>query len=278
VPVHDGVELARRRALQTAALRPPRGEAGTLAAALAREQEAKARVHTEDIESGRVQGRELADAYLGRAINHSNLDRPQQALDDLGRALALDPTLSDAYLTRGQVYSNLQRYAEALADFATVQRLDPDSSELLRSRGHLHFLRGDYRAARADFRALVERTQDANQQHAAIWLYLATRRMGEDGRAAVSGLTARGDLAQWPGPALLLFMGESTPQQVLAAAWSFDPKTEVLNLCEAWFFLGHHYLLEGQAERAREAFENAVATGVKYYLEYKFSRIELAQR
>jgi lipoprotein NlpI len=146
---------------------------------------------------------------------------------------------------------------------------------LLRSRGRVQFLRGDYRAAQADFRALVARTEGTDRLHAAIWLYLATRRSGEDGGAAVSALPASGDLSEWPGPALMLYLGEVTPQQMLAAAWSFDPKTEVLNLCEAWFFLGEHYLLEGEPERAREAFERSVATGIKHYLEYSVSRIEL---
>jgi lipoprotein NlpI/transglutaminase-like putative cysteine protease len=275
VPVRDGAQLARPRALQAAALRPAGDNAEDVAASLDREQEAKARVDTEDIESGRLQGHALAGAYLSRAIHYSNLDRLQEALDDLGRAVELDPAFSGAYLTRGQVYEKLQRYTEALADFTTVQRLDPDSGSLLRSRGRVQFLRGDYRAAQADFRALVARTEGTDRLHAAIWLYLATRRSGEDGGAAVSALPASGDLSEWPGPALMLYLGEVTPQQMLAAAWSFDPKTEVLNLCEAWFFLGEHYLLEGEPERAREAFERSVATGIKHYLEYSVSRIEL---
>jgi len=75
----------------------------------------------------------------------------------------------------------------------------------------------------------------------------------------------------------MLLLGEITPDEMLAAAWSFDRKTEVMNLCEAYFFLGHYRLLAGDREGARRAFQSAIATGVKHYLEYASAKIELGR-
>ena len=196
---------------------------------------------------------------------------------DLANAIQADPTLAAAYLTRGEVYTRLGRYDDALADFEQVRRLDPDSRGLPRSRGHASFMRGDFRAAQADFRRVAEERGGEEQLHALIWLYLATARLGEDGRATISALPAGADLSQWPGPAVMLLLGEATPEEMLAGAWSFERKTEVLNLCEAYFFLGHYRLLAGDREGARRAFQDAVATGVKYYVEYASAKLELGR-
>jgi lipoprotein NlpI len=63
----------------------------------------------------------------------------------------------------------------------------------------------------------------------------------------------------------------------LAGTWSFDRKAEVLNLCEAYFFLGHYRLLAGDREGVRRAFQPAVATGAKHYLESSSAKIELGR-
>jgi lipoprotein NlpI len=278
--VAGGVELARTRAVESRQLQSStldREIVAEVGAAIDRELEAAVQSLSEPISSGRLEGVELGRALVSRGIAYSNLERPQEALEDLTGAIQAAPALADAYLTRGEVYTKLGRYEEALADFEQVRRLDPESAGLPRSRGHAQFMRGDFRAAQADFRRAVEQRRDEDQLHALIWLYLASARLGEDARAIVSALPAGADLSQWPGPALMLLLGQATPEEMLAGAWSFERKTEVLNLCEGYFFLGHYRLLAGDREGARRAFQDAVATGVKHYVEYASAKIELGR-
>jgi lipoprotein NlpI len=277
--VPNGVQLARKRAIESRQLSSAadREIVNEVGAASDREQEASVQALSEQISSGRLTGAELAAALRSRAIAYSSMERLSLALDDLANAIQADPTLAAAYLTRGEVYTRLGRYDDALADFEQVRRLDPDSRGLPRSRGHASFMRGDFRAAQADFRRVAEERRGEEQLHALIWLYLATVRLGEDGRATISALPVRADLSQWPGPAVMLLLGEATPEEMLAGAWSFERKTEVLNLCEAYFFLGHYRLLAGDREGGRRAFQDAVATGVKYYVEYASAKLELGR-
>lgn len=263
---------------QGAGLQAPalsRDDTSQIVAALDREQEGKVRALSEEIASGHLSGKPLADTLENRAIAYSNLDHTEPALADLTRAIALDPEAASARITRGEVHTKRGEYEPALVDFAAAARLEPGNEGLFRSRGHAYFLKGDYRAAQSDFRHVADRTGGEAQLHALIWLYLSSQRLGEDGRGIVAAIRSRADLSRWPGPAVMLFLGEATPEEMLAGAWSFDGKTGLLQRCEAYFFLGHYYLLEGDREKARTAFGESFATGVKTYLEYGYSRLEL---
>jgi lipoprotein NlpI len=276
--VPGGVELARKRALrsrQEHGWTLDRKSAGEVSALLDREQEAALQSLSHRIGSERPEGAELAEALVLRGIAYSNLQRLEEALGDLDGAIRADPEWVGAYLTRGEVYTKLGRYDVALADFEQVRKLAPATKAWPRSRGHAHFLRGDFRAAQADFRRVVEDGVGADRLHGLIWLYLSTARLGQDARAVVSALPAHADLSRWPGPALMLLLGKATPEEMLASTWSFERRVEVENLCEAYFFLGQYRLLAGDREGARRAFEDAVATGVKHYLEYGQAQAEL---
>jgi lipoprotein NlpI len=59
------------------------------------------------------------------------------------------------------------------------------------------------------------------------------------------------------------------------AAQPRDPETYLKLQCEAQFYVGQQYLIAGDRERARHAFEAAVATGVTEFLELDWARHEL---
>jgi lipoprotein NlpI len=251
-------------------------ESAQIAADLDRQHEGKAHVLSATIESGKLDDTQLAAELVERAITYSDLDRVDAALPDLARAMALDPKRASPYVVRGEIYTKLGEFDRALEDFARALALDP-AADVLGSRGHAYYLKGDYRAAQADFKRLAETATQDEHLHALIWLYLATQRLGESGKAVVSGIRSRANLSQWPGPAVMMMLGDSTPEEMLAAAWTFDRKTELLQRCEAYFFLAQYRLLAGDRSGARDAFDISAATGVKQYLEYNYSRLELAR-
>ena len=69
-------------------------------------------------------------AYFCRAIVHRNLKNYQQALEDLNRALELDPHDADTYLIRGKTYLYMQNIDQARIDFLRAQELDSRSIEI----------------------------------------------------------------------------------------------------------------------------------------------------
>jgi lipoprotein NlpI len=252
-------------------------ESAQVAAALDREQQGKVQTLSADIDSGRLQGKPLAEALVDRAVAYSNLDRAEQAVADLSRAIEVDPQGARAYIVRGEVYSiRGSEQKRALDDFARALQLDP-KRDLYMSRGRAYFFEGNYRAAQADFKQAAEQNNNEEQLHALIWLYFATQRLGEDGRAVIAGVRSRANLSQWPGAAVMMLLGNATTEEMLSAAWSFERKTELLQRCEAYFFLGEYRLLSADADAARAAFNESFATGVKYYVEYAFSKLELAR-
>ena len=57
------------------------------------------------------------------------MERREDALADLNRAIELDPGDAQAIAGRGETYRCLERYDEAQADFSRAIELDPDDTE-----------------------------------------------------------------------------------------------------------------------------------------------------
>lgn len=88
---------------------------------------------------------------LDRAAALGAMDRYAEALEDLDRAVALDPSRADAWVLRGAAKRQLGRTAEAERDVARALSLAPDNAEALLERGALRRSKGDLRGARADW-------------------------------------------------------------------------------------------------------------------------------
>jgi tetratricopeptide (TPR) repeat protein len=66
-----------------------------------------------------------------RGETYQDLERYDEALADLNRAIELDPSYAWAIGHRGETYQDLERYDEALADFNRAIELDPSLAVLL---------------------------------------------------------------------------------------------------------------------------------------------------
>ena len=63
------------------------------------------------------------------------MERYDEALTDLNRAIELDPSADWAIADRGETYRLMERYDEALADFNRAIELDPSDAWAIASRG-----------------------------------------------------------------------------------------------------------------------------------------------
>ena len=67
-----------------------------------------------------------ADAYYWRGL--TNLESsPQQSIDDLSKAIELDPDNDQYYLDRASAYSMLENYTAAKIDLASAIKINPDN-------------------------------------------------------------------------------------------------------------------------------------------------------
>jgi tetratricopeptide (TPR) repeat protein len=91
------------------------------------------------------------DLLIDRSIASANLDRYQDALDDLTRALDLDPRRPDALVFRSAAWRHLDQPDLAQDDIDRALAQDPDNPDALLERGILRQRRGEGEGAREDW-------------------------------------------------------------------------------------------------------------------------------
>ncbi len=100
------------------------------------------------------------DLLIDRSIASANLDRFQDALDDLTRALDLDPRRPDALVFRSAAWRHLNQPDLAQDDIDRALAQDPDNPDALLERGILHQLRGEGEGAREDWERAMQLAPD----------------------------------------------------------------------------------------------------------------------
>jgi tetratricopeptide (TPR) repeat protein len=113
------------------------------------------------------------DLLIDRAVAAGNLNRYQDALDDLSRVLDIDPKRVDAMVLRGSAWRHMGRLELARDDIDRALKLDPDNAEALLERGILRQRRNDSNGARADWERAINlapdtATSDLAQQNLAL--------------------------------------------------------------------------------------------------------------
>jgi lipoprotein NlpI len=230
---------------------------------------------TRDLESGRLAGRDLAEAYRMRGITLSQLDQGERAVEDFSRAIEADLINPQYYEDRAIGYIKLRRFVEANRDLDMALGLDNRRAAAHREKGRIAFYQGQFDQAARHFTQAMRNDRDMGVAYSAIWLQLALRRGELEGMSALPMLAEAFPPDQWPAPVMRLLVESGTPEAVLAAAQAPDPESYLKLQCEAQFYVGEYYLIAGDAARARAAFEAAVATGVTEFLEWDWARREL---
>jgi tetratricopeptide (TPR) repeat protein len=77
-------------------------------------------------------------------------ERFAEAIQQLGQAIKLDPSLSLAYNARGYALFRLRRYTEAIKDFDEAIRLNPKYANAYLNRSAARRMTGDKAGAEAD--------------------------------------------------------------------------------------------------------------------------------
>jgi tetratricopeptide (TPR) repeat protein len=102
------------------------------------------------IASGKLAGKELAAAYVGRAYALEGEQEFERALADISQAIVLDPASAESFFRRGDIYKNLHQPEPAIEDFDTAIRLDPKVPVYFVNRSNAYLDKHDYDRALAD--------------------------------------------------------------------------------------------------------------------------------
>ena len=213
------------------------------------------------------------EAFYNRGLASKSTDDYEQAIKDYDAALGLDPGFAYAFRNRAVAHRDSGAHDRAIADYDQVIRLMPDYAPAYGSRGELHFYRGHFAAAARDLAAAVD--HDPSNPYRSLWRYLAEARAGQEARATLEGHAAALDLGAWPGPVVSLYLGRAEPDRLLALAGDPDPVKRREKACEAYFYLGQHFLLKGRRDEAAKMFRGALDTGVTAFIEYAGAKAEL---
>ena len=211
--------------------------------------------------------------FNNRGSAHQHKGDYERAIQDYEQAIRLDPSSARAFNNRGRVNHLKEDYAQAIKDYDEAIALDPDYQLAFYNRALARFDQGLYIASVPDFVRAVQ--LDSSSTYRVLGLYLAKARGGDVDRESLAANAAQLNLTRWPGPVVALFLGQITPEALVAGAQDPDPTTQRERQCEAYFYAGEHFLIQGQRAPAVQMFQSAVATGVTSLFEHSSAKAEL---
>jgi tetratricopeptide (TPR) repeat protein len=110
---------------------------------------------TRAIDSGRLQGKELAAAYGNRGAAHKDKGDTSRAIADLNEAIRLNPHDAEGYRNRGIAHRLNGDLDRAIENQTEAIRIDPNFARAYNARGVAYRYKGDIDRAIADFEEAI---------------------------------------------------------------------------------------------------------------------------
>ncbi len=191
---------------------------------------------------------------------------------DYIQTVRLAPKEPDSRPGRGVKEQAKNELTEIIAYYDAAIRHDPQDDDAYFHRGIANFYAGDRSQALADIAQASK--LDPKYPYYPLWIDIIGRRA--DAASTLPQAIASLDMNKWPAPVIRLFLGETTPADVLAAADDPDAKTKQGQICEANFYSGELALQQGAKEQAARLFTLAAAGCPRGFVEGPAAGSELA--
>ncbi|MBI4990371.1 MAG: DUF3857 domain-containing protein [Rhodocyclales bacterium] len=231
---------------------------------------------TKTIQAGRIQGDNLAEAYCDRAESLADLGRAEEGMKDALEAIRLAPHLGRAWQCRANLHYALGNFNAAVQDYSKALALGSDEFRILYRRGLARFYQGRLAEAANDFENAAKNINDESDRlYAALWQMWTLKRLNLAIPGKLRESVSSNPRGPWPHPALAMFVGVLTPEEMLAEARLKQGDEQEMTLAEAYFYLGQYKLLQGQKIEARQAFEKTREKGITMYIEHLAAGFEL---
>jgi tetratricopeptide (TPR) repeat protein len=207
-----------------------------------------------------------------RAEVLEQMNRPEEALADLDKAIALDPRGPDVFFTRGILRELTGRYDAAIADFDVILARR-SSVEWYFARGLAKYFKGDWNDASNDFAQAAQRSPE-NETY---WIWLAKAQL-RTGQPLHTESFAALDRQSGAWTVIESLMTDHTPEQfisgVRAGADYANPGNQA-SKCKTALFLGEWLTLRKAGAGARDMFSEAEATCLPLTIERSTALAEL---
>jgi lipoprotein NlpI len=215
----------------------------------------------------------LTEAYNNRALSLYETGEYNRALPDYEKALQLDPKHTNSYYGLGNLYRSKAEYSKSIENYTKALELNPAFTNAYINRGNTYIAMGAFDMAIADYKD-ANRTRPTN---AYVPLFIAVAKMhkGDNAIADELGDEAKALSGGWPMPVLQFYMGKLTVEELIAAAKDPDAKTQQVNFCDAYYFLGEWQLFNGQRLKGIDSLKQANANCTQKYFEYDSVKAEL---
>ena len=127
-----------------------------------------------------------SEALRMRGRAYYEADDPDRALADLTEAVRLDPKDGDALIARGLVYYDEGDLDKAIADYTEAIRLDPESADAFQDRAAAYLDKADFKRALADCNQAVRLAPESGDLYACRARVLLARGEVRDARKVVA--------------------------------------------------------------------------------------------
>lgn len=228
---------------------------------------------TKAIESGKLTGDDLANAYCERAFALSNIEQWSSGLKDAEVAMKISPNLANIVACRGELALANQQYVQSLTDLNQALSLGESPNSIYHIRGRLKFYQGKFAAAADDY-AKIELNGGENA-YATLRQVIMLQKSNTTIPEKITKMAREQALTDWPRPALAMLTGHLTPEQVLSEINKKTGDEKELTLAEAWFYIGEYYLNRGKKDLAITAFKKTREKNITMYEEHLMAGHEL---
>jgi lipoprotein NlpI len=211
----------------------------------------------------------LAADWAANLAFYANRDG---AFADTLETIRFDTKDPDTRHNRGAKQQAKSDLSDIIAYYNVAIRRDPKDDDAYFHRGVAKLYAGSLPQALADLNQAIK--LDPEYAYYALWIDIIEKR--SDATSHLPQTISHVNMTKWPAPVIRLFLGESTPAAVLAAANNPDANTKRGQLCEANFYLGELALQQGSREEATRLFRLAAADCPHDFVEGPSANSELA--
>lgn len=234
----------------------------------------KAVTLTAQIKGGRLPPALEAQALNERGVQYDHLGRHAAARTDFELAMSLSKSTNEIENAAAVNAIELRDFDRAIELANAVLQRAPSDSQALNSRALARYFKGEFGVAKADFEELLKDRAAVRRGYPIVWLALATRRAGQS-TAPLQGQFPADQLpTDWPRPLIELVLGNTSVDAVITSAKA--AKLPLEPLCEAYFYIGEKYHVEGDTSQAGEYWRKSADLGVVEFVEHGAARFRLA--
>ncbi|WP_076857633.1 DUF3857 domain-containing protein [Bradyrhizobium mercantei] len=233
---------------------------------------------TEIIDGGKLSGSDLANGYCLRGHAKADLDRVDEALQDVNTAVRLAPAAANMLTCRASVYFRAGQFDKSVTDYSNAIALGGGADGIgisFRWRGVAQVYAGRMQEAIEDFAKASELGDREARIYSDMWLIATYGRLGKpvpDDMVKRAGAEAQGE---WPRAGLAMLAGLMSPDELLKSLEKKAGDERQMALAEAYFYIGLRNLALGDIRQAQASFQKTRDIGVINYIENDCAAFEL---